>query len=381
MRRKRPRRPTAANRILRLLIILVASCAAFVALSIGYFSMSRASDFSAQRRRVAALRSAPPARAGSLAADLALPDETPFSSLRYLATHNSYRRSSDSLRLLYIGLVEPLWPEKLAYSHPALTEQLDSGIRSLELDVRARKGGFVLAHVPLVDDRTDEPDFALALEELAIWSGRNPGHVPLVVILELKDDYSFLDPALRKWDAAALDRLDAALRSGLGSKLLPPDELRGGKPTLAGALLERGWPKLGAMRGRIIVVLHQDEALRRLYTEGRTGLEGRPVLFGRAMLDCAPAGSPDEAVAILNEAIGDGAEIAARSAKGVLVRTRADADLVHSPELLAAALASGARIVSTDFPPGRPAPDGYVAALPGGRFLDVPGSAEAAPAH
>jgi hypothetical protein len=375
------------DRALRILFILIASVVAFVALSIGYFSMSRGADFAAQRERMAALRSSPPAKAASLAADLALPEGASFASLRYLATHNSYRRSSDPLRLFYIGLVEPAWPAKLAYSHPSLTDQLDSGIRSLELDVRAREGDFVLAHVPLVDDRSDEPDFALALEELALWSDRNPGHVPLVVILELIDDYSFLDPALRKWDAAALDRLDAALRAGLGSRLLTPDELRGAAPTLAAALLERGGPKLGALRGRIIVVLHQDEALRRLYTEGRPNLEGRPVLFGRAMLDCAPSGSPDEAVAILNEPIGDQAEIAARSAKGVLVRTRADADLVRSPELLTAALSSGARIVSTDFPPGRPAPDGYVAALSGGRFLDLlaapatGGASAAVPAH
>jgi len=354
--------------------MLLAACVAFVVISIAYFMISRSADIAAQRSRVAVLRSAPAAASASLATDLALPDRASFASLRYLATHNSYRRSSDALRLFYIGLVEPLWPAKLAYSHPSLTVQLDSGIRSLELDVRAREKGFALAHVPLVDDRTDEPDFALALEELAIWSGRNPGHVPLVLILELKDDYSFLDPSLKKWDAPALDRLDAALRAGLGPKLLSPDELRGEAWTLA--LLERGWPRLGDIRGRIIVVLHEDETLRRLYTEGRPSLEGR------AMLDCAPPGSPDEAVAILNDPVGDAPEITARSARGVLVRTRADADLERSSELLVAALASGARIVSTDFPPGRPASDGYVAALPGGRFLDLLAPPEAAaPAH
>jgi hypothetical protein len=381
MGRKRPRPLSPALKALRIALILLASAAAFVAASIGYFTLSRASDFAAQKARAAALESSPPAKAKSLEADLALPDDASFASLRYLATHNSYRRASDALRLFYIGLVEPGWPEKLAYSHPSLTAQLDSGIRSVELDVRSRKDGFVIAHVPLVDDRTDEPDFELALRELALWSDRNPGHVPLVAILELKDDYSFLDPALRKWDAAALDRLDAAIRSNLGAKLLAPDELRGGEPTLAAALLRRGWPKLGAMRGRVIVVLHQDEALRRLYAEGKPSLEGRAVLAGRAMLDCAPPGSPDEAVAILNEPIGDQAAIAARSATGVLVRTRADADLAHGPELLAAALSSGARIVSTDFPPGRPAPDGYVAALPGGRFLDLLGPPGQAAAH
>jgi hypothetical protein len=348
----------------RILGLASLACLFFLAASVTAFSAQRAADLAAQKARLEALRAAPPAASASLAADLALPDSAGFGRLRLLATHNSYRRAAGPVRLFYIGLVEPAWPARLAYSHPPLYDQLEAGLRSFELDLRVRGQGFALAHVPLVDDRSHEPDFALALEELALWSDRNPGHVPIVLLLELVDDYSFLDPALRPWDGPALDRLDAALRAGLGRRLVEPDELRAGAASLFEAV-RRGWPELGSLRGRFLAILHKDEAYRALYTAGRPSLEGR------AMLDCAPLPSPDASADVLNDPVGDARAIRAESAEGILVRTRADADLVHSPALLAAALDSGARIVSTDFPPGRPAADGYVAALPGGRTMDL----------
>lgn len=359
--------PGMKKQVAKALGIALLAVILFVLGSVLAFSLQRAADFKAQKSHLAALRAAPPAASASasLAFDRALPDGLPFDRLRLLATHNSYRRASGPLRLFFIGLFGPGWPAKLAYSNPPLIDQLDSGLRSFELDVRPRAKDFVLAHVPLVDDRSFEPDFALALDELALWSDRNPGHVPIVLLLELVEDYSFLDPALRPWNASAFDRLDAVLRSKLGKRLIEPDELRAGGVSLAASLRSRGWPILRAIRGRFIVILHKNEVYRAIYTKGRPSLEGR------AMLDCAPPDSPDAAVDILNDPVADASAIRAESALGILVRTRADADLVRGPDLLGAALSSGARIVSTDFPPGRPAPDGYVGALPGGKTMDA----------
>jgi hypothetical protein len=337
----------------------------FVGGSILFFLGGRAADYRAQAARVEAYAASPASGPSVLAADLALDDGLPLDSLRLLATHNSYRRRADPLRLFYMGLVEPDWPPRLAYSHPDFRSQLDAGIRSLELDLRPRGEGFVLAHVPLVDDRSDEPELSLALREISIWSARDPGHVPLVLLLELKEDYAFLDPALRPWDAAALDRLDATLRAGLGPRLLAPDEVRGPYPSLAEALAARGWPSLGASRGRVIVVLHEDPEYRSLYTAG-----GRSSLQGRAMFDCAPIGAPDAAFAVLNDPTADGPMIAAARSAAMIVRTRVDADLVLDPGRRDAALASGAQILSTDFPPGRPGPGGWTAALTGGATMD-----------
>ena len=63
-----------------------------------------------------------------------------------------------------------------------------------------------------------------------------------------------------------------------------------------------------------------------------------------------------------------GAQIHQLVAGGYIVRTRADEDGVEARagdrRRLDAALASGAQLVSSDFP--TPAPSGYVGAIPGG---------------
>ena len=347
------------RRLAGVLCLLVAAILVFVLASVAYLRLDADACFKVQATRLAALEAAPASASASLAADNAVPDGLPFGKLRLLATHNSYRRQGTRIGLFFIGLIQPGEPARLAYSHLPLYDQLEAGIRSFELDVRARTpkagtDGLVIAHVPLVDARTDEPGFALAIRELALWSGRNPGHVPLVVLLELKEDYMFLDPALRSFDAAALDRLDAAIRKELGSSLFSPRDRAG-----------RGWPTVGALRGKVIVVLHENEKLRAIY-EGRSAAAEAEA----AMFTCLPGGVAGSAFAILNEPVAEAARISAALAAGVIVRTRADADLDIVPANLEAALASGAQILSTDFPPYQPGPDGYVAALPGGLTMD-----------
>jgi hypothetical protein len=296
----------------------------------------------------------------SLSADRAIPDDLPLDRLRMIGTHNSYRSQADALRLFYIGLAQPGEPARLDYAHPPLTDQLNGGVRSFELDIRYRSGRFEIAHVPLVDNRTPEPDLGLALEEIALWSDRNSAHVPVILLFEVKDDYMFLEPGLRKMGGPELDRLDALLRQELGSRLFTPDEVRGSAPTLPDALRLRGWPTVGTLRGKVMVILHEDETYRLPY------VAEHPALDGRAMFTCAPPGSADAGVAVADDPVADGARIMALVAQHAMVRTRADADGVHGPDGLAAALASGAQIVSTDFPPSYPAADGYRASCAGG---------------
>ena len=336
-------------------LILVAAIFLALGVSVAALLADRGAEERNQVARVEALRAGDLGPSPSLVVDRSIPDATPFSKLRLLASHNSYRRGSNGLGLFFIGIVKPGEPRNLAYAHKSLTEQLDLGFRSFELDLRPRGDHFILEHVPLVDPRTWEPDFALALEELALWSDRDPGHLPLVLLFELKNDYGFLDPSLGVWDGAAFDRLDAAIRKGLGRRLYAPDDRRGGP-----------WPNVGGLRGRIIVILHENEAYRAIYESGHPGLAGR------AMFDCLPDGAPGAFFAILNEPFADAPKIASAEARGTIVRTMAGAGGDFRPGILAAALASGAQIVSTDFPIGYPpGPAGFVAALPGGKTVDI----------
>ncbi len=344
--------------------IVIGALLLFLLGSIAFFTIGRRADFVDQRHRVDALQRVGVASA-SLAADLSVPEDLPLDHLRMIATHNSYRRRADGLRLFFIGLAQPGEPARLDYAHPPLSAQLDAGLRSFELDVRLRTGQFQVTHVPLVDDRSTAPDLRLALREIALWSDGNRGHVPVILLFELKDDYMLLDQGLQRIDGPELDRLDALLRSELGSRLLTPDDVRADAPSLASARATSGWPRVGTVRGRILVILHENEAYRQAY------IAGRPTLEGRAMFTCAPAGAPDAAIAILNDPVADRTKIAELVARGVLVRTRADGDGVHGAEGLAAALASGAQVISTDFPPSYPAPDGYQASFAQGRLLEA----------
>lgn len=353
----------ALRAVLLSLAGLVAAALAALAIVVAVLAAGRAADRRDQAARLASYRAEAPAAAPSLAADLEIPDGLPFARLRLLATHNSYRAAGSRLGLFLVGLVEPEWPAKLAYAHRSLREQLDAGVRSFELDLRPKGRGFVMSHVPLVDQRSVAPDFGLALEELALWSDRNPGHLPVVIIVEAKDDYAFLDPLLGPWDLAAFGRLDTALREGLGTRLYTPDEFRGDRPDLPTARWRDGWPNVSELRGRFVFVLHEDERHRATYTRDRSALEGA------ALFVCSPPGSPDSGFAILNDAT-DLASIKNALREGLIVRTRADADLETSAARLEAALVSFAQIVSTDYPPYAPAPDGYVASLPGGAYAD-----------
>ncbi|HUX41448.1 MAG TPA: Ca2+-dependent phosphoinositide-specific phospholipase C [Rectinemataceae bacterium] len=335
--------------------VLIAVAIVAFGIAVAALLLDRASEERNQVTRMEGLREHDPGPSPSLSIDRAIPDSTPFAKLRLLATHNSYRRGSNSLGLFFIGLVKPGEPRNLAYAHKPLTAQLELGLRSFELDLRPRGDRFILEHVPLVDPRTWEPDFALALEELALWSDRNPGHLPIVLLFELKNDYSFLDPTLGPWDAAAFDRLDAAIRTGLGTRLYSPDD-RSGRP----------WPTVGEMRGRFLVILHENEDYRAIYEAGH------PNLAGRAMFDCLPGGAPGAFFAILNDPFADASPIAAAEARGTVVRTMAGAGGDLRPGMLEAALASGAQIISTDYPVGyTPGPEGFVASLPGGKTVDV----------
>lgn len=346
---------------------LVAAAVVCVLALVVFLLASRGMDGVRQRRRVDELRRLEAAGAETGRAAPTLPSDARLDGVQLVGTHNSYHLRSDALRLFLIGLVEPGEPAKLRYAHAPLAEQFNGGIRSIELDVRNRGGRFIVSHVPLVDDRTTVPDFRSALEEIRLWSERTPGHVPIIVLLELKDDWTFLDPRLRPFDRAALDRLDALFREVFPPEgLLTPDDVRAGAPSLEAAILERGWPLLREARGKVMFVLHENEDYRRLF------VEGNPTLAGRTMFTCAPPGSPDAGVLILNDPLADGGRIRDLVRRGYLVRTRADADLAIDPARFRAALDSGAQIVSTDFPPTEPDPaSGYACAFPNGATVRV----------
>jgi hypothetical protein len=170
----------------------------------------------------------------------------------------------------------------------------------------------------------------------------------VVINIEMKDDplpEPFDGTRLTPFDATQLDAVDAEILSVLGDRLITPDDVRGDAADLRTAITTTGWPTVAESRGRFLFFMDNAD-LRTTY------LDGHPTLEGRVMFTSSGEGQPDGAV-VKENSPGDGSRLRALVEAGYLVRTRADADIVSpSPAIRDIALASGAQIVHTDFPPG-----------------------------
>jgi hypothetical protein len=324
--------------------------------------------------------------------------------LQVIGTHNSYKRElSEAEQAAYDEIIATPgdYDAFLAYSHTAIPNQFArQDVRGLELDlfpdprgglyaeplVRTRLGlgplpdpawrqpGVKVLHIADLDYATTCVQLVTCLQHVKAWSDANPGHVPLPILLELKQsDRRAVQQGgvvAPPWDAAALDALDAEIRSVFGEDaILAPDDVRRPGLTLEQSVRRYGWPTLERSRGQVVFLLDNEPGpIRDAYTAGRPSLQGR-VIFTNARV-----GWPDAAFIKRNEPRGaNTAQIQDLVRQGYLVRTRSDLPLSTvtsgDTDMLDAALRSGAHVISTDFPEiGMSARYGsdYVAALPDG---------------
>jgi hypothetical protein len=328
-----------------------------------------------------------------------------MNEIQVIGTHNSYHRElSPAERAAHDAVYggAPVYQGFRAYSHASLPNQLSrQGVRGLELDLYPDpQGGLYanpllrqrLAAGPLMDRdwhrpgikilHTHDLDYnstcvrlASCLRLVRRWSRANRGHVPLLVMLELKGTDSVAASAggvvVPPWGGAALAGLDAEIRSVFRpSELIMPDDVRRRGLTLRQSVLRRGWPTLRRARGRVMFLMDNGPgAISAAYLRGRPNLEGR-VLFTNAR-----PGARGAAFVKRNEPTGAAnvRRIRRLVRAGYLVRTRSDIPLATvtsgDETQLRAALRSGAQLISTDFPEvGMSAryDSDYVVALPSG---------------
>ncbi|MFT3977026.1 MAG: Ca2+-dependent phosphoinositide-specific phospholipase C [Sphingomonas bacterium] len=357
-----------------------------------------------------------------------IPDSTPLNRIQVLGTHNSYSAGVDPRVLALVDQRMPSmaklaasmpedkrkemliahpndvnFSEALSYRHPSLTEQLDLGVRGLEIDVNAdpeggayadpaayrilraqgvtdllpfdaealKKPGIKVLHMADIDFRSSCPTFRGCLAEIKAWSDAHPRHIPIFVMIEAKVQALPILPGSSKtppFTAATYDEIDRTIAEVIGRKnLITPDDVRGRYPTLEQAVLAGNWPTLGQARGKIIFQLitatgHDGASA---YAAGHPGLKGR-----LAFLDSQP-GQPYAAFILDDNALARGAEIRDEVRKGYMVRSRSDIETyeakVNDMTRANATFASGAQIVSTDFEKeGNAYGTPYVVRLPGG---------------
>ena len=316
--------------------------------------------------------------------------------IQVLGTSNSYHWKPRPALLSLLIALDPGF-RALDYEHTDIHLQLSNqGVRQLELDVFAdpegglydlRRGliligddpdgpapdlqaaGFKVLNIQDIDFESQCVPLHECLIAMRIWSDLHPGHLPVVVLIQARDEpvgdpfssLGFTVPV--PIGTAELDDLDETIRTFVPRrKLVIPDDVRRGRPTLEEAVLTLGWPRLGALRGKFLFFLANADK-RDAYRAGR------PALQKRVMFTNSRPGEPDAAFVMVDDPLDP--SIPALVAGGYLVRTRADADTIEAragdTARRDAALASGAHFVSTDYPvPDRRFGTGYLVQIPGG---------------
>jgi hypothetical protein len=309
-----------------------------------------------------------------------------MNQIQVIGSHNSYHAGIAPSESKLMSENNPKLYQGFEYRHRPLDQQLNSGIRQIELDIYAdtkgglyahpngptnvaaaglpadpdfdpqglmSKPGFKVMHVQDFDYRSTCQPFIACLQIVRTWSKAHPQHVPVYILLETKQSdlpEKYHATPTEKFTSATFDALDAEIRSVFSPKeIITPDQVRGKHKTLEEAVLQNQWPTLKKARGKIVFLMDQ-RPVGPVYLEGHDGLHGR-VIFTNAVpgqSDCA----------FTEENDGTQETIAALVRKGYLVRTRTDADTKEArtgdTTRRETAFTSGAQLLSTDYPASEP---------------------------
>lgn len=305
--------------------------------------------------------------------------EISLNEIQIIGSHNSYK----------IGIEKPLFNylldknpsiSGLEYEHITLTEQLNLGLRGLELDIfndpeggyysnpkgldmvrasgitpipfdeeeKLKLPGLKVFHVQEIDFRSTQLLFKDALLELKKWSDANIGHTPIIITMNTKDSEI---PQTRKplpFTAEALQNIDMEIRDVFNEeRLITPDRVRGKFETLEQAVLTNGWPLLKEVQNRFLFVLDEGDEKINDY------LSRFPNLKGAVLFVNSEEGNPTAAFRIINNPVENFDKIKNLVDLGYMVRTRADGDTKEARNndytKFEKAKASGAHIITTDY--------------------------------
>jgi calcium-dependent phosphoinositide phospholipase C len=317
-----------------------------------------------------------------------LTDALKINQLQVVGSHNSYHLRTYEPIMQFLYASPEMWPpgftpDEWDYSHELLDVQFDQyGIRSIELDVyhdpdggmfynrmanavlgldpeshepALLEPGLKIIHLADVDYQTNYLTFKDALSAVKTWSDAHPRHVPMVIMVDSKEDnpYLWLGPPFTNtldFDKTALDGIDQEIRDIFGEsleKVITPDDFRGSYATVKEAVLNDNWPTLGSSRGKVLFVLHTQKENVPEY------LDGHASLSGRAMFVFSDIGNDETAFINIDDPAPDIDNIQSWVKDGYFVRTRADEATIEARSgdtaRRTAAYESGAQIISTDY--------------------------------
>jgi hypothetical protein len=190
-------------------------------------------------------------------------------ALQVAGTHNSYHQA-------------PLvaFDASHKYTHKPLDQQLDGGVRALELDLHlASDGTFDIYHIAVIDPNSSCSKLDACLGLVATWSTAHPRHTPIFIWFELKDDTGG-SPIN---DVVPVETV--ILKVLARDRILTPAWLRGTYASPRARLMAAGWPTLDEARGKIMFAIITRDARTQAYAHGGTSLDDRLMWLSAAPAD------------------------------------------------------------------------------------------------
>ena len=305
-------------------------------------------------------------------------DELKINEIQIIGSHNSYKKAILPEVYNYLSKKDTQNSlPKIQYEHIPIPQQLDLGLRNLEIDVYAdskggkyahpkildlvkttesfdpegkmKKPGYKMIHITDIDFQTWYYTLEECLNDLKKWSDRHPDHDPVFITLEPKDGKANqFGTEPEHYTNQLFNDLDNELKKYLGKeKIITPDDIRGSYKTLNEAVLNKNWPKVKDAKGKFLFVLDNNGENRDLYAKDHPSLKGRMIFTN------STPGTPESAVLFMNEPKKDDVMIKDLVKKGYIIRTRADADTMEARSedysRFEKAKESGAQIITTDY--------------------------------
>lgn len=303
-----------------------------------------------------------------------------LNDVQVIGSHNSYKIAIEKPLWNYLYQRDSVMAKSLQYEHIPIEEQLNLGLRNLELDVfydsigghftnpkgldivrslgkdvsafdeehKLKNFGLKLFHIQDIDFRSHYLLFKDCLKALKSWSNKSKNHTPIIVLINAKDK---MIEDLKKpfvFSEEALVSIDREILSIFSyQELITPNFVQGDYKTLEEAILTNGWPNLNSVKGKFLFVLDENEEKINRYLKGHSNKKD-VVMFVNTK-----EGTNNSAFRIINNPIEHFDYIKQLVSKGYMVRTRADEGTnearLDSYERFEKAKLSGAQVISTDY--------------------------------
>ncbi len=284
----------------------------------------------------------------------AVADGVKFNEVAFIGTHNSYQilptkqyaALMKTLDFFALGFIET----KTEFEMDTLTEQLELGIRNLEIDVitQETKDGteFRVCHTPFLDNTSSAYNFENALKEIKLWSDHNPNHMPITIIIEPKGKVAQIN-GFKKFTLDYANQMDEIVRNTLGDTLLTPADMLRDYDNFKEMRDNDDWLTLGETRGKVMVLMHdcdvtdsyiaQDESIKTQALFPMLRYDDRNETYTSFVLNNDPNNAVEQNKELVDEC-------------KLVVRTRADDYPTFSDERYEKADKCGSQIITTDFP-------------------------------